>query len=94
MTTFTGEKEVNTFVLVILKSAIKLYINTGMKANRAYTPTNMLAKAGEFTGKTYKRGQLPIAHDDLQAKYDEILATRQKEVDHQVDFQYHRIGRD
>lgn len=94
MTTFTGEKEVNTFVLVILKAAIKLYVNTGMKANRAYTPSNMLAKAGEFTGKIYKRGQLPIALADLQAKYDEILAARQKEVDHQVDFQYHRIGHD
>lgn len=76
MTTFTGEKEVNTFVLVTLKAAIKMYVNTGMKANRAYTPTNMLAKAGELTGKTYKRGQLPTALADLQTKYDEILAAR------------------
>lgn len=94
MTTFTGEKEVNVFVLVALKVAIKLYMDTGMKANRAYTPTRMLVKAGEFTGKIYKRGQLPIALADLQAKYDEILAAQQKEIDHQVDFQYHRIGRD
>ena len=72
-------EEVNTFVLVTLKGAIKLYIQTGMKANRAYTPTNMLAKAGELLGKTYKRGQLQQAHDDLQAKYDEILKARAAE---------------
>ena len=76
MTTFTGEKEVNTFVLITLKSAIKLHVNTGMKANRAYTPKNKLAKAGELLGKTYKRGQLQQAHDDLQVKYDEILKER------------------
>lgn len=74
--TFAGEKEVNTYVLVVLKAAIKLYINTGMKANRAYTPKNMLVKAAEFTGKKYKRGQLQLAFDDLQSKYEEILKER------------------
>jgi hypothetical protein len=72
MTTFSGPAQVNTFVMITLKSAIKLYIQTGMKANRAYTPTNMLAKAGELLGKTYKRGQLQQAHDDLAAKLEEI----------------------
>jgi hypothetical protein len=66
--TFTGPKEVNTFVIVVLRSAISLYSKTGMKANRAYTPTNMLRKAGEITGKTYKRGQLQIAYEDLGKK--------------------------
>lgn len=79
MTTFSGPAQVNTFVMITLKSAIKLYIQTGMKANRAYTPTNMLHKAGELLGKTYKRGQLQQAHDDLQAKYDEILKARAAE---------------
>ena len=72
MTTFSGPAQVNTFVMITLKSAIKLYIQTGMKANRAYTPTNMLRKAGELLGKTYKRGQLQQAHDDLAAKLEEI----------------------
>lgn len=76
---FAGREEVNTFVMITLKSAIKLYISTGMKANRAYTPTNMLAKAGELLGKKYKRGQLQQAYDDLQAKYDEILKARATE---------------
>lgn len=66
--TFTGPKEVNTFVIVVLRSAISLYSKTGMKANRAYTSTNMLRKAGEITGKKYKRGQLQIAYDDLGNK--------------------------
>lgn len=90
----TTPEEINTFVLVTLKSAIKMYVNHGIKANRAYTPTAMLAKAGELLGKEYKRGQLPQALTDLQARYDEIVAARQAAVDHEVDFQYHRIGRD
>ena len=80
MTTFTGRDEVNTFVLIAVKNAISLYLKTGMKANRAYTPTNMLAKAGEFTGKVYKRGQLQLAHDDLQEKYKEILSERKAQA--------------
>jgi len=86
--------EVEGFVLLVLKNAIKMYVNHGIKANRTYTPKNMLLKAGEITGKSYKRGELPVALADLQSKYDEILAAQQKEVDHQVDFQYHHIGRD
>lgn len=78
MTMFAGKEEVNTFVLVALKGAIKLYVATGMKANRAYTPTNMLRKAGELTGKTYKRGQLEQAGDDLQALYEDILKKRKE----------------
>lgn len=78
MTMFSGKDEVNTFVLIALKNAIKLYVNTGMKANRAYTPTNMLRKASEFTGVSYKRGQLQIAYDDLQALYEDILKKRKE----------------
>ena len=85
MISATTPTEINTFVLITLKSAIKLYLKTGMKANSAYTPTNMLRKAGEFTGKTYRRGQLQVAFDDLQAMYDKIL--EQREIDH-------RVGRD
>ena len=73
---FTGKEEVNSYVLVVLKNAIKLYVNTGMKANHSYTPTAMLAKAGEFTSKVYKRGQLQMALDDLQLMYDDIVAGR------------------
>ena len=71
MTTFSGPEQVGTYVMVVLKSAISLYLKTGMKANRAYTQTNMLRKAGEITGKTYKRGQLQLAYDDLTKKLEE-----------------------
>jgi hypothetical protein len=51
---FTGPEGVNRFVIVTLRSAIRLYKNTGMKANRAYTPTNMRKKAEELTGDKFK----------------------------------------
>lgn len=44
---FTGEG-VDRFQIIVIKNAIKLYKNTGMKANRDYTPTNM------------RRRQLPV----------------------------------
>lgn len=72
MTTFSGPEQVGTYVMVVLKSAISLYLKTGMKANRDYTPTNMLRKAGEITGKTYKRGQLQLAYDDLTKKLEDL----------------------
>ena len=69
----TTLEDINTFVLIALKSALKLYINTGIKANRSYTPTNMLRKAEAFTGKTYKITQKAEALQDLQDMYDRIL---------------------
>jgi hypothetical protein len=78
MTTFTGKAEVDSFVLVAIKGAIKFYLKTGFTVNRSYTPTNMLRKAGEITGKKYKRGQLQIALDDLQQMFDEIVSGGQK----------------
>lgn len=99
--------QVDDFILIALKNAIKVYIKTGMKVNSSYTPTNMLKKAGEITGKTYKRGQLPMALEDLQAEYNKRIEayqaasnaqleedSLQAEIDHRVDFQYGRIGYD
>lgn len=40
-----------------MTNAIRLYLRTGMKANRAYTPASMLATAGIITGHSYKRGR-------------------------------------
>lgn len=61
----TGPEAVKLYAAVVLRSAIKLYVNTGIKASRFHTPTAMLASAGTYTGKTYKRGQLPQAFADL-----------------------------
>lgn len=66
----TGEG-VSTFQAIVIKNAIKLYRATGMKANRLYTPANMLATAGAIVGKKYKRGQLEQAQTDLEAWLEE-----------------------
>lgn len=65
---FTGEG-INRVVIVVLKNAIKLYKNTGMKANRAYTPTNMRRKAEELTGKKFKARD----YDGMIAALEELL---------------------
>lgn len=62
--------QINMFVVITLKSAIKLYWKTGMRANRAYTPTRMKAKAEELTGKKFKRGDWSAMVDALQEKID------------------------
>jgi hypothetical protein len=67
----TGQTALRVYAATVLMSAIKLYIKSGMKVNRAYTPANMLATASQYTGKTYKRGQLQLAFDDLRAWCDE-----------------------
>ena len=50
---------------LVIAKALKLYANTGIKANRAYTPTNMLNVATEITGRKFKRGQYMEAHDAI-----------------------------
>lgn len=61
----TGPEAVKLYAAVVLRSAIKMYVKFGIKASRFHTPTAMLANASVYTGKTYKRGQLPQAFDDL-----------------------------
>lgn len=63
---FEGKEEVSRFVAVTLKSGLKLYRKTGMKPNRAWTPTNMLRKTEEITGKKFKRGQYLEAEQALE----------------------------
>ena len=63
---FAGPEGVATFRAITLKSAIKFYAKTGMKVNRAYTPTAMLKAAGQITGHPYRRGQFAQAVADLE----------------------------
>lgn len=67
---FTGEG-IARFQIVVIKNAIKLYRNTGMKANRAYTPTNMRNAAERITGKKFKARDWDGMIDALQAKLEE-----------------------
>jgi len=64
---FAGHDAVQLYRAIALRSGIALYSRTGMKPNRAWTPTAMLATAGSITGRTYKRGQFQQAFDDLEA---------------------------
>lgn len=65
--TFAGRDAVNVYVAVALKHGLLLYHRTGMKPNRAWTPTAMLRKASEITGKRYKRGDYERAARDIDA---------------------------
>ena len=62
---FSGREDVNMLIMITLKHGLTLYAKTGIKPNRAWTPTRMLAKASEFTGKSYKRGQYLQAAADI-----------------------------
>ena len=69
--TFTGKAGVDTFTAIVLRQAISFYAKTGMKVNRAYTPSAMLAKAGQITGKKFKRGQYQEAVEALTVWLEE-----------------------
>lgn len=62
---FAGGDAVQVFRAKTIASALRLYAKTGIKANRAYTPTNMLAAASQITGIKFKRGQFEQAAQAL-----------------------------
>ena len=57
MTMFVGKAGVDTYRAIAIRSGLKLFVQTGLKPNRAWTPTAMLKAAGEITGAKYRRGQ-------------------------------------
>ena len=75
-TVITGES-VNIFAALAVKSAMGLYIKTGMKANRSYTPKNMREFVTRLTGKAYKTSELQKAHDDLAKVLEDAKAARE-----------------
>lgn len=66
MTTFTGQAGVLTHSAVVLKGALKMWVNHKIKPSRAWTPARMLAKATEITGVKFKRGQYLKAIEALE----------------------------
>jgi hypothetical protein len=62
---------IDWFRLNVIISAMSLYLKTGIKANRAYTPTNMRMVATEYTGKVY-----PKSRKGLESAYADLLAVR------------------
>ena len=73
-TSFSGS-DTTIFAVISLATGMRLYAKTGMKPARSWTPTNMLATAGQYTGKKYKRGQFEQAAIDLLAYADMLKAT-------------------
>lgn len=64
----TGPDEVNRVAIITVKHAIKLYARTGIKANRAYTPTHMKNFVEKTTGKKFKRGDWDAMVKALEEK--------------------------
>lgn len=65
MTTFNGPAGVSVFQALTLARGLRLYAKTGMKPNRAYTPTRMLQTAEAITGLKFKRGEYEKAAQAL-----------------------------
>lgn len=64
--------QVAIFRAIALKHELRFYLQTGMKANLAHTPTAMLRMATVITGVPFKRGQYSeaiMALDEWLAKY-------------------------
>lgn len=64
--------EPKLYAAIALKHALRFYDKTGMKPNRAWTPTAMLRKAGEIMDKKYTRGEYLVAADDLEEAIDVV----------------------
>jgi len=79
-TSFVGPDATKLFAATAVRAAIDLYLKTGLKANRAYTPTNMLRFASNLTGKSYKRGRAGLAQasSDIKLWCDEMAAALPK----------------
>jgi hypothetical protein len=52
---------IEMYRMTVIRTALKLYVNTGMKANTMYTPSNMLAAISKKSGKPYKKSKLGYA---------------------------------
>ena len=65
---FVGRDAVNVFAMAALASGLRLYAKTGMRPNRAWTPTAMMRAAAHHTGRTFKARDYIGAADALSAK--------------------------
>ena len=68
MTVLTTPRQIDDFRARVILSAMKLYLDTGIRVNRAYTPSAMRTGASEYTGLVYpnSRKGLEHAYADLQ----------------------------
>ena len=64
----TTPHSIEMYRMIVIRTAMKIYLGTGMKVNRMYTPGNMVRQVTQKTGKTYKRGKVGMteAFNDLE----------------------------
>jgi len=53
----TTAHSIEMYRMTVIRTALKLYMNTGMKANSMYTPSNMLQAISNKSGKKYKKSK-------------------------------------
>ena len=53
----TTAHSIELYRMTVIRTALKLYMNTGMKANSMYTPSNMLQAISNKSGKEYKKSK-------------------------------------
>lgn len=69
---FVRPKAVDYYLVCVLASGLKLFKDTGIRPNRAWTPGRMMAKAGEITGKKFKARDYQGALEALEEKKKEM----------------------
>jgi hypothetical protein len=66
-TSFVGPDAVGIYRATVIESALRFYARTGMRVNRAYTPTAMMRAASEITGRKFKTRDYIGAADAIHA---------------------------
>lgn len=71
MGTVTTSQPVEAFRAITLRKAILLWVDHGIKVNRAYTPKAMARAAADITGLEYtsSKKSLRKAAEDIAAMY-------------------------
>lgn len=60
--------EPSRYAMLAIAHGLRLYANTGLRPNRAYTPKAMMAAAERYTGQTFKPRAYLEAAEALRAK--------------------------
>lgn len=67
MSVLSTPEQIDSYRAKVIYSAIGLYLKTGMKVNRMYTPANMRAAATGYTGAVY-----PVSRKGLEKAYADL----------------------
>jgi hypothetical protein len=75
--TFSGEKATRIYQAAVLAKGIELLRKHGIRVNRSFTPTNMIARAQEITGQKFK----PRAYAEAQAALEAWIERAKAEIE-------------